>query len=235
MQGMHSKMDVNNDGKVSMAEVLRFSAEMRKQIAQKDVRTVLEEMDGDKDGKLSLPELLKDMDQWGEGGEEEKKEAEGRKELEKQKFKAADANGDGLIEEKELPALFYPETHEGVLEITAKFALAQKDTNGDGMLTMKEFWEGDQVEGEELSVSDEEKADFANLDKDGNKMLDVEELKVWESGHFHTEEAMKKLFDLADKDSDMHVTAEELGAAREQIAGSDAQYHLMEWAEHSEL
>mmetsp|Transcript_19452 Transcript_19452/g.61190 ORF Transcript_19452/g.61190 Transcript_19452/m.61190 type:complete len:278 (-) Transcript_19452:97-930(-) len=235
LHGMHGKIDTDKDGKASMAEVLKFSADMRRLIAEKDVKTVLEEMDGDKDGKLSLPELLKDMDQWSEGDEEERKETEGRKELERQKFKVADANGDGFIEEKELPALFYPETHEGVLDITAKATLAQKDRNGDGMLTLKEFWESDPVEGEELSISDEEKGDFANLDKDGNTMLDLAELKLWESGRFHTEEAMKKLFDLADKDSDMRVTAEEFSAAREQLAGSDAHFHLMEWAEHSEL
>merc|ERR1712039_670170 len=104
-----------------------------------------------------------------------------------------------------------------------------------GLLTPKEFWEGDAVDDEDLSISEEEQADFKKLDVDGNGQLDLTEFKAWESGRFHTEEAMKKLFDIADRDSDMHVTADELSDAREQIAGSDAQYHLMEWAEHHEL
>merc|ERR1712003_339569 len=112
--------------------------------------------------------------------------------------------------------------------------LKQKDLDGDAMLTSKEFWEGDAVDGEDLSISEEEDKDFKSLDTDGNGKLDINELKAWESGRYHTSEAMKKLFDLADKNSDMHVTADELDAAREQIAGSDAQYHLMEWAEHNE-
>jgi len=113
--------------------------------------------------------------------------------------------------------------------------MQQKDRNGDGLLDPKEFWEGDSVEGEELTISDEEQTDFRKLDTDESGKLDLEELKHWESGRFHTVEAMTRLFELADRDSDMHVTKDELGAAREQIAGSDAQYHLMEWAEHHEL
>lgn len=235
ISGLHGKMDTDKDGKISMSEIMKYSEAMRGMIAKKDVKTVLDEMDGDKDGKLSLAELIKDMDQWGEGDEEDKKEAIARKELEEQKFKIADANGDGFVDEQELPALFYPETHDGVLELTAKATMSQKDTDKDGYLSLLEFWEGDQVDGEELSISDEEKADFKTLDKDGNGKLDLQELKVWESGRFHTEEAMRKMFEMADKDHDMHITAEELSAAREQIAGSDAQYHLMEWAEHNEL
>mmetsp|Transcript_138116 Transcript_138116/g.344883 ORF Transcript_138116/g.344883 Transcript_138116/m.344883 type:complete len:278 (-) Transcript_138116:75-908(-) len=235
MRGMHTKIDANGNGKISFEEIMAFSSTMRKIIASKDIGTVLDEMDGDKDGKLSLDELIKDMEQWGEGEEEDKAEADARMEVEKLKFKTADRDGDGLLSNEELPALFYPETHEGVLEITAKAAMKTKDTNGDGKLTPKEFWEGDVVDGEELAISEEEQSDFKKLDKNGDGVLDLDELKAWESGMFHTEEAMKKLFELADRDNDMHVSAEELDAAREQIAGTDAQYHLMEWAEHHEL
>merc|ERR1712151_795594 len=112
---------------------------------------------------------------------------------------------------------------------TAKATMAAKDTDGDGMLTPKEFWEGDAIDGEDLALSDEEQADFKRLDADGNGKLNLIELKAWESGRFHTEEAMKKLFEIADKDNDMHISEEEVLSARELIAGSDAQYHLMEW------
>merc|ERR1719356_1230463 len=83
---------------------------------------------------------------------------------------------------------------------------------------------------EELLITDDEK-EFQKLDADHSGKLDVQELKAFESGRFHTEEAMRALFELADKDKDMHVTAEELGAAREQIAGSEAHYPFVEWAD----
>jgi len=235
IRSMHAKIDADKDGKISMAEVVDFSHMMRRVIAKKDIHTVIDEMDSDKDGKLSLPELLKDMEQWGEEGEEDKAQAAKRKELETAKFHAADQDKNGLLDSEELPALFYPETHDGVLEMTAAATLKAKDLDGNGELTPKEFWEGDAVDGEDLAISEEEQADFAKLDLDNSGTLNLQELKAWESGGFHTEEAMKKLFELADQDSDMMVTADELDNARELIAGSDAQYHLMEWAEHAEL
>jgi len=235
MRSLHSKIDADKDGKISMAEIIDFSQMMRRTIAKKDIQTVIDEMDGDKDGKLSLPELLKDMEQWGEEGEEDKALAAKRKELETAKFRAADQDGNSLLDLEELPSLFYPETHDGVLTMTAEATLKSKDTDGNGQLTPKEFWEGDSVDGEDLAISEEEQADFAKLDVDSSGTLNLQELKAWESGGFHTEEALKKLFELADTDSDMMVTADELDTARELIAGSDAQYHLMEWAEHAEL
>merc|ERR1712176_971857 len=139
-----------------------------------------------------------------------------RREVETAKFKVADSNGDGT------------------LEITARATLKQKDLDGDGLLTPEEFWEGDPAD-EGLAVSDDEHLDFKKMDVNGDGKLDVEELKAWESGRFHTEEAMKKLIEVADSDNDMHVTVAELEAAREQLVATDAHYHFMEWAEHHEL
>jgi len=235
IKGIHGKVDQNGDGKVSMHEIMFFADEMRKLIASKDISTVMEEMDANKDGRLSLEELLKDMDQWGDGDEEDKKEAADKKKIEAEKFKIVDADQDGMLDLKELPALFYPETHDGVLEVTAQAALKQKDTDGDGELTPKEFWEGDAADDEDMSISEDETADFGKLDLDGSGKLNLEELKAWESGRFHTEEAMKRLFEIVDKDHDMHLSESEMVETRELIAGSDAQYHLMEWVEHHEL
>lgn len=233
---IHRGMDRNGDGKASLSEVMEYSASMRKLVATRDIKTVSEEMDVNKDNKLSLEEVLKDIDQWSvDDDEEDKKLQEERRKLEAEKFAAADDNGDGFLEGDEIPALFYPETHDKVITITATATMREKDKDGDSLLTPMEFWEGDVVEDQDMALSDEEKKDFANLDKDSSGKLDLEELKAWESGTFHTEEAMKKFIELADKDGDMHVTHEEMQAAREQIGGSDAQYHLMEWAEHAEL
>jgi len=235
MRAIHAKIDANADGKLSRGEVASFHGHMRKQIAAADVGSVLEEMDTNKDGKLSEEELIQDMEQWGEG-EEEASEKGARLALERQKFAAADSDSDGFVDRQELPALFYPETHEGVLALTVKAAMAAKDKDGDSRLSSPEFWEGDvAAESGAVEISDEEHREFSTLDKNGDGFLDETELRAWESGTFHMEEAMGKLFQLADSDGDDEVTAEELAAARDQIAATDAQYHLMEWAEHHEL
>mmetsp|Transcript_67941 Transcript_67941/g.192513 ORF Transcript_67941/g.192513 Transcript_67941/m.192513 type:complete len:283 (-) Transcript_67941:64-912(-) len=236
LRRLHSKFDANGDSKVSLHEVLQFSQGIGKAIAGKDIGAILEEIDTSKDGRLSLEEHLSDIHNQADGGdEEEMKELEQRKRVEAAKFQAADVNGDQVLDAKELPALFYPETHDGVLAVTVQETMRQKDANSDGVLTQMEFWEADPADGEEAELSEEEQADFAKLDLDGNGVLNFDELKSWESGRFHTEEAVKKLFEIADKDHDMHVTADELAEAKEQIAASDAQYHLIEWAEHHEL
>ena len=173
-------------------------------------------------------------------------EDEQGKQLEKQKFQLADVSGDGKLNIEELPNLFYPETHEGVLGVVTENTMKTKDNNGDGKLTAKEFWAGDALDEEmrDAPISEEEEADFKKLDSNGDGFIELKEMKFWESGKFHTQQAMEKMFEIADKDKDGHVTAQELEDAREQIAGltgglrtqgSDAQYHLMEWAEHNEL
>lgn len=236
LRRMHAKFDSNGDGRVSLQEVMDFSASMGKAIASKDIGAILEEIDTNKDGTLNLEEHMNDIHNQADGGDEEEiKELEHRKGVEASKFKAADINGDGQLDKNELPALFYPETHEGVLSVTVSETMRQKDTNKDGKLTAKEFWESDQMDGDDADLSEEEKADFARLDTNGDGAIDEQELRAWESGRFHTEDAMKKLFDVADKDNDLHITGDELAQARDQIAASDAQYHLIEWAEHHEL
>merc|ERR1711920_1210062 len=122
------------------------------------------------------------------------KELEQRKKIETQKFSAADVNGDGFLDSHELPALFYPETHDAVLRVTVAETLRQKDLNKDGKLTPREFWEADEADGDEGELSEEENSDFGKLDTDGDGTLNMQELSMWESGRFHTIEAMKKLF-----------------------------------------
>jgi len=229
---LHGQIDADRDGRISMGETLDYSGGMRRAIAAKDVRSLFVDMDLDRDGRLSLDEVLKDLQLPGEGDAGATGEGVLRRDLESQKFSLADANGDGFLDEDELPALFFPESHSGVLELTAKATLAQKDEDKDGFLSLREFWGGTQEDGEELFLSDGEKEEFRKIDTDGDGRIDFEEAKAWVSGRIHAEHTMKKLFDLADTDRDNLVTADELSAAREQLAQSEVHDHIMEWAQH---
>eukprot|EP00435_Cladocopium_sp_Y103_P047037 s1970_g13.t1 len=151
--------------------------------------------------------------------------------FEKEKFTAADVDKDNFLSPEEAVFLFLPETHPEVLDVVVKDIMKAKDKDADGYLSPEEMWEGSAQEG----VSEEEMEDFQKLDKDGNHLLDAQELRAWESGLFHTEAEMLRLIEVADKDGDMEATAEELEDAREELEDSLAQYHLNEWAEHIEL
>lgn len=235
MRNIHNRMDLNSDGKVSMTEILAFSDHMRKAIAKTDIHTITGELDANKDGKVDLEELLSDIGQMGghEPDDGDHREIQARTDLETAKFKVADHNVDGFLDFEELPSLFFPETNDGVLELIAEASFKQKDIDADGKLSVDEFWEGDG--GEDLLISADERAEFDKLDADRSGALDVKELKHWESGRYHIELAMQKLFDIADINGDMLVTAEEFEKTREEITGNDAEYQLMEWVKHHEL
>eukprot|EP00930_Biecheleria_cincta_P025340 TRINITY_DN1805_c0_g1_i2.p1 TRINITY_DN1805_c0_g1~~TRINITY_DN1805_c0_g1_i2.p1 ORF type:complete len:267 (-),score=94.39 TRINITY_DN1805_c0_g1_i2:42-842(-) len=233
---VHGLADANKDGKLSMQELLDFSQKTRSIAFGKDINTVLTEMDENKDGKLSFDELQASDPGGSDQMEgEEKKEEEKRMALEKMKFEAADLDRDGLLTTDELVGLFYPEQNNEVLKIISQDTLSLKDTDKDGHLSPSEFWEGDIATDEAGKIADEELKEFKLLDKDGDGRMNVEELMHWESGHHHTKAAMDQLLATADKNSDGHLTTEELTGARDELAGTDAGYHFLEWAEHHEL
>lgn len=236
MRKIHSSIDEEKDGRISLEEVLAFSTRVRHHIAKKDIVTIMDEMDTNKDGKMGLDELILDMDQWDADEVENKEDTLRSIEHETKKFQAADLDKDGFLSVEELPHLFYPDIHDSpVLHLTAEAALKHKDTDGDGMLNLREFWgEGEHPEVGDITISEEEHQDFQRLDLDKNGAIDIHELKPWESGKFHTEESLKRLIEIADADGDGLLTAAEFDEAKEVIAGSDAHYHLLEWTEHAD-
>lgn len=231
MHAMHAKIDANKDGKISMTEIMAFAHDMRKTMAGKDVHTILGELDTNKDGMLSLDEILDDLAQANDDEEGNKDVGEEQRDHEAARFNAADSDKNGLLSPEELPSLYYPELHDGVLELTAKTALRDRDSNGDGELTPKEFFLTNSHEGPDVDPSEEELSEFSKLDTDHSGTINLQELKPWESGKFHTEQSMKTLFMLADKDHDDLVSADELDKASALIEQSDVHHHLMEWAD----
>lgn len=235
LRRIHQAVDKNKDGKVSVAEVVDFARHMNQVITSKEVQGILNELDKDQDGKLSWQEHLQDLHRFHDppedADEEMLKEFETRVAFEKEKFTAADVDKDHFLSPEEAVFLFLPETHPEVLDVVVNDIMKTKDKDADGYLSPQEMWEFSAQEG----LSEEAMEDFQKLDKDGNHLLDAQEVRAWESGLFHTESEMLRLIEVADKDGDMEATAEELENAREDLEDSLAQYHLNEWAEHIEL
>jgi len=229
---LHARIDNNTDGKVSLPEIMSFASAIGTQMAAKHIGSIVQASDTSEDGRLSLDEYLNDIFRTPHGGGEPEEE---ELEVEAGKFRAADIDGDLLLDHAELAAVYYPETHEGVLAAMIAKSMRQKDVNKDEKLDPEEFWEMGRTERLDMEVSKEEGVDFRKLDKDSDGFLDVAELKAWQSGSFHTEEAMRNLMDVVDKDGDMHMTADEMAVSMDRIVGSRAKYNLIEWAEHLEL
>jgi len=240
LRSLHSNIDADKDGKISLAETLEYSMVMSRSMAKKEQEegTMVEDFDTDKDGKLSKEEIIN-----GTFGEVPSGEL--REEIidEEKKFHAVDSNKDGFLEKDELHGFFHPEIHEGVLEVLAAATMKEKDTNHDGQLTPHEFYHATPMPQEtdddpsSWSPHAEELAQFKVLDVDASGTIDLKELKPWESGSFHLEETMGILFTLADKDSDSMLTTDELDAAGKILEqqANGAKLHFIDWAAHNEL
>jgi Ca2+-binding EF-hand superfamily protein len=222
---LHSKCDENRDGKASLPELMQFGESVRKHVAEKEIDAVMNEIDlSPHDGHASLQEYMDDLEQhWAPHEDEDPTIVNQHIDLrntELEKFKLADADEDGALNRTELINMVSPGMHDRIFEISTSAELRQKDTDGDGLLSEEEFWGGHPGQ----------PGEFQNLDKNGDGTIDIEEMKLWASGWYHTEIALKQLFDLADEDKDGFLTASELEAVYTTIDTTDAHYHLLQWA-----
>lgn len=234
MHALHSKIDANANGKVSLAEVTDFAHKMRYKLANAELDDIMKASDTDKDGKLSWTEFLGDA---GEVTEAEQREKQ-------QEFKDLDTNKDNSLEPDELAQMYNHHINEKVEAALTNSALKVRDADKSGTLSLREFFEHLQVEGEEpVEIPAEDEEIFKKLDKDGSGSLTLKELQAWESGSFQAEEAVRKLFAAADKNKDNVLTKEEMSEASQQLADDpdyEAQMYLTQWAEqhkseHGEL
>jgi len=228
LEALFRKFDANKDGKATMQEIMGFAHEKNKQAAEMNSLGIMDGVDTDADNQLSLDEYLNHLTKHATTWRELQKEVA----TETAKFRAADENGDEVLTSSEIAALFFPEVSAKVLAISVQANMQMKDKDGDGKLTPAEFWGAFNEDGTaDVMLIADMAEDFKKLDKDGDGLLNAGELGAWESGTFHTELAMLKLMEIADKDGDMAATFQELENARELILSTDAQYQLMEWAE----
>eukprot|EP00927_Polykrikos_kofoidii_P044919 TRINITY_DN38785_c0_g1_i1.p1 TRINITY_DN38785_c0_g1~~TRINITY_DN38785_c0_g1_i1.p1 ORF type:complete len:276 (+),score=56.46 TRINITY_DN38785_c0_g1_i1:77-904(+) len=225
LRGLHGHMDMDGDGELSLSEVLLYAESIGQRLALNDVDVVFAEVDSSKDGKVDLVEHMLDMHTFDNASLE----------LEIMKFEAADVNKDRHLEKHEFIRLLYMEMQGEVLSVVTKDTMRMRDKDGNGMLTPVEFWQAHETFGKGVDVSEEDMADFKALDANSDGLISLEELRLWESGKFYTQRAMKRMFKVADRDANARLSADELANARDELYFEDAQYNLLQWAAHHEL
>merc|ERR1719240_196076 len=101
---------------------------------------MLGELDDNDDKTVSLTEAMEFVQDDADGSEKsEFGSEEAWKKFENDKFNAADANGDQVLDKHELSGFLYPETNEKVLEVVAKRRLEENDLNHDGKVDLNEL------------------------------------------------------------------------------------------------
>jgi len=212
MRSLYRRVDADGDGAMSLQEMLEFSARLEAKMDASQFS--VSELDSSKDGKLSLDEVLQDNPDLNDffGLQLQAQPQEAEMALRRLVFSSADQDADGLLSEGELDLFFSPSNLHKALSETS---LRKKDKDGNQRLTILEFFTepGSEyiVESEE-ELSRQDIISFRELDRDSSDDLDVEELQVWESGHFATKAELQQLMAAADADQNGDVSVEEFVA-----------------------
>lgn len=233
-------MDINNDGSVSAEETHDFAKKIRTLMLQDRVKTTKQNHKVLADDVVHLSELSLGDDTLGLH--------------QKNKFKAADVNGDGALDMKEIVYFWNPDTHDDVLKHEISRIMHQKDADGNTKLTLEEYLDKAPESGGANSDVDDwkmfnagklaqkQEAEFKMGDKDQDGNLDTEELMALKSGKSNMNLIVKTIWEKADEDNNDHITEKELIDARGRVVGTPSQGVLQGWAEmvehlnlHSEL
>ena len=134
----------------------------------------------------------------------------------KHKFRTADENGDGVLNQIEYVAFKNPMTTDYVLTRIAQELLEDLDQNKDGRVSQKEFvyHEASRVDDKDDKEIDKlRRVEFrAAMDRNDDKYLDLEEIKDYLNPrgiNFVTNEA-RLMMDEADSNNDKQLSLQEI-------------------------
>ncbi|GFS49632.1 reticulocalbin-2 [Nephila pilipes] len=226
------KMDVNGDNYVDKKELVNWILRSFKMLTEEEAMDELEGEDGDEDGKITWEEHVAetygiyDDDMILNHAKDSPEELE-MLENDRELFKAADLNGDGILEKSEYPGFSHPEEFEYMHQVIYDQAIRKRDKDKDGFLNFEEFvadHHGSPAVPTTEHYALEKDRFIKDFDLDGDKMLNKEEVLLWlipNNGETAENEA-KHLIETSDTDKDGKLSFKEIVDHYDVFVGSEA-------------
>ncbi|KAK3709918.1 hypothetical protein QZH41_020047, partial [Actinostola sp. cb2023] len=212
-------IDLNKDGKLSAEELKDWIENLIHKYVASEGEKHMPKIDHD-DGYATWDEYKEAAGYTKGDTPEPQKSSEKSKIRDKEKFDLADTNNDGKLSHYELGIMMHPNEATQMSKVIVNDFLDTMDRDNDGRIAAKEFMGGDLDEGT-MSELDES---FKKIDKDGDGLLDSDELKEWlapEDKNVFQFEVESLITDL-DIDKDGFLTEKEIFKRYSQFATSRA-------------
>ncbi|KAG5881571.1 hypothetical protein JTB14_035015 [Gonioctena quinquepunctata] len=219
------KMDINNDGKIDRNELRAWIIRSFKMLSEEEARDRLEDADDDNDGIVTWEEYVTDTYGLDSSESDIKFGDENDKLIEDDKimWKAADTNGDGLLDSVEWVSFTHPEEHPNMLPIILGQTLRDHDKNDDGFIDFQEYI-GDRGSSLDKEALLTEKVKFdETLDKNRDGKLEGSEILSWAvpSNEEIAMEEVDHLFVHSDDNHDNILSFEEVLDHHDIFVGSE--------------
>ncbi|GIY49305.1 calumenin [Caerostris darwini] len=223
------KMDANGDKYVDKKELIDWVLKSFKSLTEEEAMDEMEDEDENDDGKVTWEEHVSET--YGMYGDdlvvnqtpEDMEMLENDREL----FKAADVNGNGVLEKSEYSGFSHPEELEHMHQVVYEQAMRKRDKNKDGFLSFEEFI-ADNYGSSPVTTTEHfaiEKDRFINdLDLNGDHKLSREEVLIWliPNNVDTAKNEVAHLIKSSDTDGDGKLSIQEIVDHHDIFVGSEA-------------
>lgn len=211
------QMDENNDDYIDIDELVAWIQHSFLTLDKEEAHNTLNDTDVNNDGKVTWAEYinytfgysLPEIANLSKDTSEDSKAFVKMIHDDEQKFKLADQNKDGIMQEKEYAAFIHPTDYPHMHSYEISKTIEDLDKNKDNHIDITEYI-GDSKGDKEKELADQE--NFKQYDKNSDGKLDASEIKDWvipDNTVAAQEEAQHLLLE-TDEDKDERLTKDEI-------------------------
>ncbi|XP_046748603.1 calumenin [Diprion similis] len=159
----------------------------------------------------------------------------------RRRWSVADKDGDDALTKEEFAGFLHPEESEDMRDVVVLETMEDIDKDADGKISVAEYigdmYRGGADEEEPEWVKNEREQFSTYRDKDGDGLMDVEEVKNWiiPADFDHAEAESRHLIYEADGDADQKLTKDEILEKYDIFVGSQATDFGEALARHDEF